>query len=96
MIQVKPKDSVAEVVMRLKSGSSKKIREEFSELEEFVWGGGFWADGYFAETIDNVDEATMKNYLKNQWARFYQSFDTPGVSPGSRSFDHLWYYRRIY
>ena len=66
MIQVKPKDSVAEVVMRLKSGSSKKIREEFSELEEFVWGGGFWADGYFAETIGNVDEATMKNYLKNQ------------------------------
>ena len=66
LIQVKPSDSVSEVVMRLKSASSKKLREEFSELEEFIWGNGFWADGYFAETVGKVEESVVRDYIEKQ------------------------------
>ena len=55
IIQTKPEDSVAEVVQRLKGGTSRVIRKEYPELEEFLWGDSFWADGYFAETVGNVD-----------------------------------------
>ena len=37
IIQTKPKDSVAEVAQRLKGGTSRVIRKEYPELEEFLW-----------------------------------------------------------
>ena len=65
-IQINPTDSIASVAQKLKGGSSKVIRDEFPELEEFLWGDSFWADGYFAETIGNVDEAIINAYIDGQ------------------------------
>lgn len=66
MIQVKPSDSVASVVQILKGGTSKVIRKEFPELEEFLWGDSFWADGYFAESVGQVDEEVVRKYIRLQ------------------------------
>lgn len=66
MIQIKPSDSVASVVQVLKGGTSKVIRKEFPELEEFLWGESFWADGYFAESVGKVDEEVVKRYIRAQ------------------------------
>ena len=66
MIQIKPNESVAHVVQMLKGGTSKVIRNEFSELEEFLWGESFWADGYFAETVGQVDESVLRMYIRDQ------------------------------
>ena len=65
-IQVKPSDSIAEVVHILKGGTSRVIRKEFPELEEFLWGDSFWADGYFAETVGQVDEEVVRKYIQKQ------------------------------
>jgi len=66
IIQTKPKESVAEVVQRLKGGASRVIRKEYPELEEFLWGDSFGADGYFAETVGNVDEEVVRRYIREQ------------------------------
>ena len=66
IIQVNPQDSVSEVAHILKGGTSRVIRKEFPELEEFLWGDSFWADGYFAETIGNVEEETIRKYIRDQ------------------------------
>jgi putative transposase len=66
ILQVSPKNSVAEVVQRLKGGTSRVICKEYPELEEFLWGDSFWADGYFAETVGNVDEEVVKRYIRDQ------------------------------
>jgi putative transposase len=66
LIQMSPRNSVAEVVQILKGGSSRAIRKEFPELEEFLWGDSFWADGYFAETVGQVDEEIIRKYIENQ------------------------------
>lgn len=47
VIQTLPKNSVAEVVQIIKGGTSRVLRKEYPELEEFLWGESFWADGYF-------------------------------------------------
>ena len=65
-LQTNPTDSVAEIAQRLKGGTSRVIRKEFPELEEFLWGDSFWADGYFAETVGNVDEEVVKRYIRDQ------------------------------
>jgi len=66
IIQMNPSDSIAEVVQILKGGTSRVIRQEFPDLEEFLWGDSFWADGYFAETIGNVDEEIVRKYIREQ------------------------------
>ena len=66
LIQIHPKDSIAEVVQMLKDGTSRVIRKEFPELEEFLWGDSFWSDGYFAETVGKVDEEVIRKYIEAQ------------------------------
>ncbi len=69
IVQIKPSDSVSEVVQILKGGTSRVIRKEFPELEEFLWGDSFWADGYFAESIGQVSEDIVKKYIRDQRER---------------------------
>jgi putative transposase len=64
IIQTKPSESVAEVVQRLKGGTSRVIKKEFPELEEFLWWDSFGADGYFIEAVGNVDEEVVRRYLR--------------------------------
>ena len=69
VLQISPKDSVADVVQRFKGGTSRVLRKEFPELEEFLWGDSFWADGYFAETVGQVNEEIIKRYIHQQGSR---------------------------
>jgi putative transposase len=69
IVQLDTKTSVARAVQLFKGGSSKKLREEFSELEEFLWGDSLWSDGYFAEPVGRVDEEVIKKYVRNQCPR---------------------------
>jgi len=66
LIQLQADDNVAEAVRILKGGTSKIIRKEFPELEEFLWGDSFWANGYFAESVGSVVEADIKKYIDEQ------------------------------
>jgi putative transposase len=80
ILQTKPSVSVAEAVQRLKGGTSRVIREEYPELEEFLWGDSFWADGYFAETVSNVDEEGVRRYNNlGNYARSCQQTRNPGL-----------------
>ena len=66
LIQIWPRESIADVAKKLKGGTSRVIRAEFPELEEFLWGDSFWSDGYFAETVGNVDEQVVEKYIREQ------------------------------
>ena len=66
LIQIGPERSVAQVVQILKGGTSRILRKEFPELEEFLWGDSFWADGYFAETVGIVQEEMIRRYIRDQ------------------------------
>ena len=64
VVQIPPQYSVAEVVQIFKGGTSRMLRKEYPELEEFLWGDSFWADGYFAETVGQVDEEVVRKYIR--------------------------------
>lgn len=66
LIQLPPKEAVAHAMQFLKGGTSKVIRQEFPELEEFLWGDSLWADGYFAESVGQTTEKTIRSYIQNQ------------------------------
>ncbi len=66
LVQLSPKEAVAHAMQIMKGGTSKVIRQEFPELDEFLWGDSLWADGYFAESVGQVTEARIKAYIQNQ------------------------------
>ena len=42
IMQIKPSDSISGVVQILKGGTSRALRKEYPELEEFLWGDSYW------------------------------------------------------
>ena len=68
LLQIQPSESVADVVNRLKGGTSRAIRKEFPEIMEFLWGDSFWSDGYFAETTGHTSAEVIKRYIQEQQA----------------------------
>ena len=60
-----PRYSIAEVVGKLKSISASVIFKRHPEVEELLWGGEFWEDGYFARTVgDKVTADVIRKYIK--------------------------------
>ena len=66
LVQIGPEKSVATIVQIFKGGTSRALRKEFPELEEFLWGDSFWADGYFAETVGVAQEEMIRRYIRDQ------------------------------
>jgi len=66
VVQVPPKWAVGEVVQIFKGRTSRKMRREFPDLEEFLWGDSFWADGYFAETVGETNEEVVKKHIRQR------------------------------
>ena len=68
LIQLRPDMSVSKVVQLLKGSSSHAIRKEFPALKEFYLGTSksFWNDGFFVETVGQVNESKIREYIQNQ------------------------------
>jgi len=66
LVQLRPNISVSEAVQRFKGKSSRIIRKEFPDLLEFYWGDSFWGDGFFVETVGQINIEKMRDYIKHQ------------------------------
>ena len=66
LIQVQPRFSVMQIMKILKGGTSRVLRREFPDLEEYLWGDSFWAEGYFAATVGVVEGSVVSAYIQNQ------------------------------
>ena len=76
LLQIPPRTSVSKAVNLLRGGSSRVLRQgremplrhflEFPDLEEFLWGKSFWCDGYFAESMGQMEETVIRRYIRDQ------------------------------
>lgn len=66
-----PNTSIAQAVEVLKGVSAKRLREEFPEIDQALWGAHLWAPGYYAATVgDRTTAAQIRRYIQNQeWAK---------------------------
>jgi len=55
--------SLSKIVNHLKGFSSYSIRKNNSFLKRYK---SFWSPSYFAESIGNISEKTVRKYIKNQ------------------------------
>lgn len=62
-----PAVSPAQLVQVLKSISARRMFEKYPEIKKFLWGGAFWAIGYYIRTVsDGPIEKVIQNYVRKQ------------------------------
>jgi putative transposase len=67
LVQSVPSYSPTKIIQTIKSITAREIFARHPEVKKKLWGGQFWSDGYFVNTVSKFgSEATIRNYVKNQ------------------------------
>ena len=67
LLQSVPKYSPTKTGTILKSLTAIEIFKKHPEVKKELWGGEFWSDGYFVNTVSKFgDEETIRKYVKEQ------------------------------
>lgn len=66
-ISTKPTVAPSDVVSTLKSISAIELFKQYPDLKKFYSRcGSLWSKGYFASSIGNVSEETVRRYIQEQ------------------------------
>jgi len=67
LVQSVPMYSVTKIVKTIKSITAREVFKKIPEVKEKLWGGEFWSDGYFVNTVGrNGSEESVTRYVKEQ------------------------------
>ena len=67
LIQSVPKKSASDIIRMVKSIIAREVFKKHPEVKEKLWGGEFWTDGYFVNTVSKFgDETSISKYVRDQ------------------------------
>ena len=67
LIQSVPTYSPKRVIQIVKSLTAREIFKRAPEVKQKLWGGKFWTDGYYVNTVSRYgNEETVRKYVKEQ------------------------------
>jgi len=67
LLQSIPTYSCTKIITIIKSITAKEVFKLHPEVKKQLWGGEFWTDGYFVNTVSRFgDEASISQYVKEQ------------------------------
>ena len=73
LIQTVPNILMSNMVKSVKSITAKQMFKRCPEVKKFLWGGEFWADGYYLNTVGQYGNLKiLENYVKNQGIKNYK------------------------
>lgn len=64
-IEYRPSQSISKIVRRMKGRSSRKLQQEFPELNKRYWVRHFWAIGYGCWSTGNITDEMVNEYLEH-------------------------------
>ena len=71
LIQSVPMYSTKRIVQVVKSITAREILRSCPEVKEKLWGGEFWSDGYFVNTVgQHGNEDTIQKYIQGQGKKY--------------------------
>jgi len=65
-VSIPPKYAISDVLGYIKGKSALMIFDRYPQYREKTNGRNFWARGYYVATVGNVNEETIRNYIKEQ------------------------------
>ena len=67
LIQSIPRMSPTQIITTVKSLTAREIFKKHPEVKQKLWGGEFWTDGYFVNTVSKFgDETSISKYVRDQ------------------------------
>ena len=67
LIQSIPRMSPTQIITTVKSITTREIFKKHPEVKRKLWGGEFWTDGYFVNTVSKYgDETSISRYVRDQ------------------------------
>jgi REP element-mobilizing transposase RayT len=67
LVQTIPAYSPTKIITIIKSITAREIFKHHPEVKKQLWGGEFWSDGYFVNTVSKFgDENTISKYVREQ------------------------------
>ena len=67
LIQSIPRMSPTQIITTVKSLTAREIFKIHPEVKEKLWGGEFWTEGYFVNTVSKFgDETSISKYVRDQ------------------------------
>ena len=67
LIQSVPTYSPTKIIRTVKSITAREIFKQAPEVKRKLWGGKFWTDGYYVNTVSRYgSEETVRKYVKEQ------------------------------
>ena len=75
LIQSVPMMRPKDIVQRTKSITAIEIFEKHEEVKELLWGGEFWTDGYYMNTVGRYgNEKVIQEYVQKQGGKYEQIY----------------------
>ena len=75
LIQSVPMMRPKTIVQVTKSITAREIFKIHPEVKQMLWGGQFWTDGYYINTVgQSGNEEVIRNYVKNQGKEYKQIY----------------------
>ena len=72
LIQTVPNVWISGMVMTIKSLTAREMFKRHPEVKTFLWGGEFWTDGFYLNTVGQYGNlAMLQNYVKKQGIKNY-------------------------
>jgi len=73
LLSAPPRYSPSEVVKLVKTWTQRKVFFEHPEVQQMLWGGKLWAQGFYVSTIsDNTTKQEIQKYIKKQKRKLKQ------------------------
>jgi len=67
LVQSVPRMSATQIITILKNLTARKIFQKHPEVKQKLWGGEFWTDGYFVNSVSRFgDETSISEYVRDQ------------------------------
>lgn len=67
LVQSIPTISPTKIVRTIKSITAREIFRQLPDIKVQLWGGQFWASGYYISTVGKKgNETAIQEYIKNQ------------------------------
>ena len=67
LVQSVPMYSPKKIIQTVKSLTAREIFKRVPEVKEQLWGGEFWSDGYYVNTVGRYgNEEVIRKYVQEQ------------------------------
>jgi len=61
-----PTTNLSNVVNVIKGVTARRLRQEFPQIKEFLWGDSFWSNSYFIASTGQVSLDVLMQYVESQ------------------------------